>query len=357
MTKPPRPRVLLVGNYPPPAGGISIHIERLRDLLRRNSFDVEVLDLYGRQKNADDPPGVFRYGGRPPSNLLRARRHWRLNPPDVIHFHVTYLKAFELAGPWLLRSLPERAKRLMTIHGGGFVGFMASLSPWRRRRLARMLLTFDRVVAVNDSALQTLRDLGIPDAKLSMIPAFLPAAVTPSPQVDRAMDGSEGRIALVCGSGFTYYGFDTFLDAVARIGGQQIRPILALYGRRDEAYVEALHSRIQSMAPRPVLFDDLPPAEFAYLLSKSDIFVRPTDRDGDSVAVREAAQLGKQVVASDCAPRPEGVVLFKTNDVDALTRALSEVLAQPSKGVANADASQYASHILQLYQSFFPWHA
>lgn len=344
-------RVLLVGNYPPPAGGISVHIERLRELLLRQGHAVEVLDLYGRTANANDPPGVFRYGGRAPLNLWRAIRHWRKNPPDVVHFHVTYLRAFELAGGILLGSLPRGARRIITIHGGGFVRFMAGLSRWRRKRLGRMLQTFDRVIAVNDEARQTLNDLGIAEARLAVIPAFLPAPVEPSAEVDRLLSGASGRIALACGSGFDYYGFDAFLDAVAQMSGPKLQPVLAIYGRRDEAYMARLTRRIAEGQAAAVVLNDLAPGEFAYLLRKSDIFVRPTDRDGDSVAVREAVQLGKQVIASDCAPRPPGVILFKTNDTASLARALQQALDDPTAGVAAGDASEYAAQLLQVYQT------
>ena len=53
---------------------------------------------------------------------------------------------------------------------------------------------------------------------------------------------------------------------------------------------------------------------YASLLSYSDIMIRATATDGDSLSVREALDLGVRVIATDCVDRPVGVLLFKYND-------------------------------------------
>ena len=54
--------------------------------------------------------------------------------------------------------------------------------------------------------------------------------------------------------------------------------------------------------------------------------MRATNTDGDAVAVREALNLGVPVVASDASARPDGVVLFETRNLEAMSRAVREVL-------------------------------
>src|SRR5687767_8578195 len=99
-------RVALVSNFPPPHGGISTHVERLRALLLANGYRVTVLDLYNRPRSSD-PADVIRYGGWRPLSLIKGI--WRLTRMDidVVHFHVTFLRSFELAGPVLLKALPK----------------------------------------------------------------------------------------------------------------------------------------------------------------------------------------------------------------------------------------------------------
>ena len=57
-----------------------------------------------------------------------------------------------------------------------------------------------------------------------------------------------------------------------------------------------------------------------------DLFLRPTNSDGDSVSVRESLSLGVPVIASDAAPRPNGTILFRSRDHDDLTNKTIDVL-------------------------------
>ena len=61
---------------------------------------------------------------------------------------------------------------------------------------------------------------------------------------------------------------------------------------------------------------------FFRVLKSADIMIRGTVSDGDSLSVREALMLGREVIATDCVDRPAGVVLFKYNDEASLAKAL-----------------------------------
>jgi glycosyltransferase involved in cell wall biosynthesis len=65
--------------------------------------------------------------------------------------------------------------------------------------------------------------------------------------------------------------------------------------------------------------------DFTQLLSEVDVYVRPTSKDGDSVAVLEAIMLGVPVVASDVTERRKEVVLYKYGSKSSLLRALDKV--------------------------------
>ena len=62
------------------------------------------------------------------------------------------------------------------------------------------------------------------------------------------------------------------------------------------------------------------------LMARSDAYVRPTYRDGDSISVREAISLGVPVVASNVGTRPEGTLLFPAGNVDGLMQQLNHLL-------------------------------
>jgi glycosyltransferase involved in cell wall biosynthesis len=62
------------------------------------------------------------------------------------------------------------------------------------------------------------------------------------------------------------------------------------------------------------------------LMGRSNVFVRPTFRDGDSISVREAVALGVPVVASNVGTRPDGVCVFEAGDVNGLVRAVESMI-------------------------------
>lgn len=68
---------------------------------------------------------------------------------------------------------------------------------------------------------------------------------------------------------------------------------------------------------------------FYELMKYSDIFIRATATDGDSLSVREGLDVGLKVIATDCVTRPSGTILFKYNDKSSLISALDTSVPSP----------------------------
>lgn len=72
--------------------------------------------------------------------------------------------------------------------------------------------------------------------------------------------------------------------------------------------------------------------DFIEMLSKSDIYLRPTSMDGSSLAVQEALLQRKVVIASNVVDRPSEVNLYKHLDSNSLLDCLSNSkLIHPSQ--------------------------
>ena len=94
----------------------------------------------------------------------------------------------------------------------------------------------------------------------------------------------------------------------------------------------------------------LPHATVLAAMRRLDVFVRPTYFDGDASSVREALALGVPVVASDTDFRPEGVLVFRRGDVDALSEALRLALADaPRRSVSAPSEAGSWPRLLQIY--------
>jgi glycosyltransferase involved in cell wall biosynthesis len=123
------------------------------------------------------------------------------------------------------------------------------------------------------------------------------------------------------------YGLDLLVEAVARLRCEY--PLLGCVvmgsGNRDEAAAlvrrRGLHGAIHFAG-------DLEHDECVKVIARSNVFVRPSRADGDSISVREAVALGVPTVASNVGTRPEGAHLFPVGDVDALVAGLRTALRQ-----------------------------
>ena len=123
--------------------------------------------------------------------------------------------------------------------------------------------------------------------------------------------------------------------------------LLCAYDTYDEQYMTELAART---SVRCHIVRDLTPSEFAWILQRAEGYVRATDRDGDAVAIREAAHFGIPVVASDCVERPRATILFKTGDSQSLADALESLSVTGDSapaiqgGAANLAALQRIYH-------------
>jgi glycogen(starch) synthase len=344
-----RRHVLLVGSYPPPYGGCSVHIMRLRDALSK-LHRVEVIDLYG-EKHENDESWLIRCGSRKPLNALRAVIALIRRPVPLVHFHVAAMNAFLLAAFPLLAALRPGTRKILTIHSGSFVKRFENGFAWRRTLLRCVLKRFDFIITVNDEQCRYLENTGIARDRICIIPAFLPPVARASARTRSALQelSKRERIIISSGYGLPYYGFQVIVSALESLqaGGDRSALVLCMYNSYDEAYVSDIERRFACGLPGLAL-RDLAPEEFAWLLERCDVYVRATDRDGDAVAIREAQFYGKPVIASDCVERPADVNLFKTNDVCSLANALSRSNLITS---ASGDADQAAGFttLLSIY--------
>jgi glycosyltransferase involved in cell wall biosynthesis len=157
--------------------------------------------------------------------------------------------------------------------------------------------------------------------------------------------------------GVDVYGFDLCLETVRRIKGEfpGIGLAISLPQVANVDYFRDLKARIADFGiEENVLFITEPLDEVHLLWQASDVFIRATNTDGDAVAVREALDLHVPVVASDASSRPEGVVLFPSRDLEALSAAVRQVLADHAAQVRALRSVAIVDNcppLLELYQA------
>jgi glycosyltransferase involved in cell wall biosynthesis len=354
MTAPASPRVLLVGPYPPPYGGISVHVARLERLLLERGIDARVLDSGGHR---DGPAGGSRSAARV-ALLARlrepSRRGW------IVHVHTNGHNR----GSWLLvlsagLTAAAAPARLLTLHSGMLPDHLAS-GERGARALARLALRpYDRILCVSERLRATIASLGVEPERLVVAPAYLPAPLRPV-ALPEATSTWLGRHWPVLSTALFYrpeYGFEVLLDAMTVL--RRRYPALGCLVLGDGAGVALgeAEARARGLAGALHLGGDVSHDLCLNLIARSDLFVRPARTDGDASSVREALQLGVPVVASDAAARPSGAVLFPSGDAAALAQRIDGVLCCAQKPITadgGAEGARAIDGLLDVYRRASP---
>jgi glycogen(starch) synthase len=314
-------KVALVGDYPPPFGGVSVHVAALERALRARGVEVRVIDV-GKGDHAG--PGVTPAQGaaRGAAALARAATgRWLLH----VHTNGANPKSWALAAFAGRARLPGAPLPVLTLHSGLCPAWLSASGA--RRALARCACApYGRIVAVNTEIARALAASGIEPGRLSVFPAFLGNDLAPGP-APRALEQIVDRAPVFCAAvapGPTY-GEDVLLAAFAAVRARSGRAALAVFGRGSEAGPSAaagLRSGILALG-------ELDHGAALAVIARADVFVRATRADGDALSVREAFALGRAVVASDVGHRPPGCLLFRVGDAGELA---DRMLAAAKRG-------------------------
>jgi glycogen synthase len=324
-------RVLLVGPCPPPHGGISVHVSALAARLRATGATCRVLNTDPRA--APSPEYLtLRTGG----DLVRiVAAHAR----DGYHVHLhTNGHGWK---SWLLVlavGLAARSSRaLVTLHSGLLPAYVGSGPFWRRALVRRSCAAFARIVCVNPEIERALLAAGVGADRLVVRPAFIPPE-PPSRPVPAGLEAWLLHHAPVISSTLFFrpeYGLDLLLDAMVHL--RRVHPrlgCLVMGGGDSEEATRLVRDRGLDDVVR--LVGDIDHEDCLQLMARSDVFVRPTRADGDSISVREALALGVRTVASDVGRRPAGVHLYPAGNVDALVDAVEHARSAPPPAPGNA---------------------
>lgn len=335
-----------VGPYPPPYGGVSVHIRRLHRRLKHSGIDSTVYcDPLWQGIREDGVTPLKSVTGRPLCYL-----GWMSEPAlhidaDIIHWHHDW-HTFALT---LLFMLRRRKKVVITVHNQKDEELWAN-TLFPMRLASNVLLKDKRVrwVAVSEAIKNQLLRRGVNKNAIAVIPAYIPPLLSGHiskrlPETLETFLLSHTPILSVYGTRFQFnndgvdlYGFDLCIELVQLLQSRFTRLglVVCVPQIHDVCYYKELKDRVSKHGTASNIFFVTEPLEEAYpLWQASDIYLRPTSTDGDAIAVREALSLHVPVVASDVSPRPEGTVVFSNRNIKDFSEKVIDVLNNKEKYV------------------------
>lgn len=324
MTPPAKQtKITLVGAFPPPLGGVSVYIQRLSEALN-STHSVRVIDFYS-QPQQGDPPYVLRLGSNKAVALLKACETLRKTRGDIVHFHVSAFSNFLYAAPLLLLASKTHRKKILTIHSGDFPNQVRKFAKAQRSLASSILNSFDHIIVVSKELRECLHTNLKVDREVRVLPAYLPPPTPkPSEHITSLIKESitnNTPIFVASGYGVRLYGYDYIMRSLSGLEFGEVELYLCTYGSYDESYMEEL-KRIPHGFKKIHLLKNTPPEDFAYVLKNATAFIRSTQQDGDSIALREAIYFEVPSFASNCVIRPAEAILFDLGKISSLREAV-----------------------------------
>jgi glycogen synthase len=330
-----RMKILLIGPYPPPHGGVSVHVQGVHLQLIAAGVRCQVLDT-GR-----DRPGL--------GFLIVVLRHawqgWTLH----LHTNGHNLKSWLVALGCGLAG-QSGGGCILTLHSGMAPGYLRAAPRWRWRLAAFVCSLYTRVICVSDDIRNGLLSLGVPTHRTEIVPACLKTE-RPEVSLDPSILAWIARRQPLLSTALFFrpeYGFDLLAATVARLRLHYPSVGCLVMGSGEQREEAERQIQEAGLGENVLMLGDVDHDVCLALMSISDVFVRPTLEDGDSTSVREALSLGVPVVASRIGTRPSGAILFQPGDVAEM---LSKVeLAITKERDAEAPTAGCMDRLMEIYQ-------
>jgi glycosyltransferase involved in cell wall biosynthesis len=312
-----KPTIALVGPWPKPWGGISVHLFRLLPRLLEEGFEAFLYDDTGLHSG----PNIFPLKGRWVNRFaLRARER-------IVHYH---------SHSWGARMRLS----LMTLFGKKVIFTVHSLRnppriPLRKRPEFTHMLQKAHFIAVNEEIAEKLSAAGA--RNVAIINPYISPPDWGKPHLDVEVFASTHR-PLICLSALLFkswnnkdlYGLFSALEALSLIRREMPEAGMIIYLSQigEENLFRSFKGRVAELGlERDVLIRLDADEPFWTCLPLAQLFLRPTFSDSFGISVAEALELGVPVVASDAVPRPKGVVLFRAGDPADMALAIQKALS------------------------------
>ena len=335
-------KLLICGPFPAPIGGISIHIQRLALLIEQLGVITTICDESPTIKS-----GLFNIRSLKLPSYLKL-----IYQSDIVHIHSS-VGIFRFTH--LLTAFILRKKTIVTIHSWR----KKTISSWLWSKLLNTLAS--KVILVSkDIATQ----LSISKTKQLYFPAFIPSTASPeelprkitqfitSAKMQDKKIFSSNAFRIIDYDNQELYGLDLCIDAFSDI--EISKSAILVFCISDPSVnkdkILQYQKVINDKNLNNVIYLQIGAINFYSLLKASDISIRATNTDGDALSVRESIFLNKPCIASDCAKRPEGTVLFKNRCAASLSKAILSELRTPSSIKGEYDN---ASEIENFYSSLY----
>jgi glycosyltransferase involved in cell wall biosynthesis len=323
--------IAIIGRYPPPWGGISVHVQRVIKKLQGQRNQVFFFEAVQKVRFVF----FFLYAIKLFFFLMWYR-------PHIIFYHTLYLK-YSLRELWLVIQLKKILSYQVIIIDHNFRHLQTQPDIFKQH-LNNLISFIAHQVFIGSITEHHYREYGITKPiSWSIESAFLPPDLAQEQIILNSYPVTlfhfmqrHGPLIIANAShlvllpdGRDLYGFDICLNMIQHLKKTlpNIGLIFALPTIGNQHYFDQLQTIIIQNQLRECVYFLLEQKELWPLFKKVQVFVRPTLSDSDGISIHEALYVRLPVVASDVCERPSQVHLFNTGDRDDCLKKVMGVLS------------------------------
>lgn len=340
-------KIGIMGYFPPPIGGISMHVKRLGELLQLHNIDYKIYSIGDKDYDSEK---VERY-----TNRRKWATKYMFSPKeDIIHCHIMGWseKAF-----YLLLGKLSRKKVIYTFHS--YRDTSDTLSPFYKMCFKFVRKFGDGFIAVGKSDYGVFKKEGFDLKKVHYIPGFIAPkeeVVEIPAYINEFLDQGDFTICGNASNNNFYnnedlYGIDLCIDLVKSLKeqGKIVRFVFFLPYITQQDYYETLLAKIKEYDIEEAFKFVNDSIDFYHIIKKCDVFLRPTNTDGDAISIREALYYGTPVIASDVVSRPSECLLFESRSSEDLSRVALKVMNNYSE-FENIKVDDFGTDVIRFYE-------
>jgi glycosyltransferase involved in cell wall biosynthesis len=348
--------IALLGSFPPPYGGVTVHIQRLYEAITKKGFRCHVYDFDISKVSCSEKDIIVVK-----NPVFWAFKYLFSKKEDIVHTHNSDWRIRAMMGILSLTG----TKTMVSIHGESLKNSICGKNFVIRFLVVFSLKRVNYIIAANKEIFDLCISVGIKKEKIAVIVPFIPPQISEdeleitSKTVQSFIDNHSPVITAYAFKIAFYnnqdlYGIDLCIDLCSKL--KQVHPtigfIFYLPDIGDSDYYDKLNQKIAEYKIGNNFLFVTEKNQFLPILVKSTLFVRPTNTDGDSLSIRESLFFGIPVITSDVIQRPDDVILFKNRDLRDLTDKTLTLLKNYDaykKQITMIQPQNSAERIIEIY--------
>jgi len=325
-------KILIIGPYPPPLGGVSIHIKRVKKKLENQKNHVFIFDTSKKFKRK------FLSFKNFVKTIFKIK-------PEIVFFHEPTESVQKLFVTVFLKLFLKY--KLLTIDHD--CRLLYNFKFLKKLFLKSILKKIDEIVVIGNTTEKCYIDNKIKILhKTSVESPFLKPNLREEEKILKKLPNSvhdflkehspiisaNAFVPTILPNGGDLYGFDLCIELIKSL--KKTNPTVGLiFGickietESHKKYFEKIKKEIKKFNLENNFYFLTSDQEFWPIIKKSDLFVRPTLSDSFGISVHEAITFGVPTIASDVCTRPEGAILFKKENLEQFIQNCFIILESP----------------------------